>query len=208
MVNGAGGAGGAWAASGRGPPSAGPGDYLPTPVDNGRVRLAVAPFARGPPALSLTLVLTCDAPRSRHHGVVNKFVESAADGLSSLSSRTAATLSNMCPEYGATCSLVAGGTPRTLRYLEVTGRRAGTRWPWWSSTPGPGLFPRPTAAPSRSFSECWNSTFDSIEPSGGRPQAATDRVRVARGLGGASPWLVHPSRISGTGEVARFDAER
>src|SRR5437899_11178627 len=57
----------------------------------------------------------------RRHGVVDKFVEFCGDGLSSLSVPDRATLSNMCPEYGATSALFPVDA-QTLRYLEVTGR--------------------------------------------------------------------------------------
>jgi aconitate hydratase len=40
----------------------------------------------------------------RAHGVVGRFVEFFGDGLSTLSTADRATLSNMCPEYGATAA--------------------------------------------------------------------------------------------------------
>src|SRR5437899_5310582 len=90
--------------------------YLPTPVVVG-VQLAGA-LRPGATATDLVLTLT---EMLRSHGVVNKFVEFCGDGLSSLSVPDRATLSNMCPEYGATASLFPVDQ-QSLRYLEVTGR--------------------------------------------------------------------------------------
>ncbi len=67
-------------------------------------------------ALTLTKIL-------REKGVVNMFVEFFGEGVKSLSLPDRATLSNMCPEYGATIAIfpVDG---ETLRYMEMTGRSA------------------------------------------------------------------------------------
>ncbi len=57
----------------------------------------------------------------RRKGVVGKFVEFFGPGVTELSLADRATLSNMSPEYGATCAIfpVDG---KTLDYLELTGR--------------------------------------------------------------------------------------
>lgn len=53
--------------------------------------------------------------------VVGKFVEFFGDGVESLSVTDRATLSNMCPEYGATMALFPVDT-KTIEYLKMTGR--------------------------------------------------------------------------------------
>ena len=53
--------------------------------------------------------------------VVGKFVEFCGDGLSSLSLSERSTISNMAPEYGATCGLFPMDN-ETLKYLKLTGR--------------------------------------------------------------------------------------
>lgn len=68
------------------------------------------------------LVLTV-AEKLRAHGVVGKFVEFYGPGLDSLSLADRATIANMSPEYGATCSFFAVDA-ETLRYMELTGRDA------------------------------------------------------------------------------------
>lgn len=57
----------------------------------------------------------------RKHNVVGKFVEFTGDGLNSLTLADRATISNMAPEYGATCGFFPVDE-ETLKYLELTGR--------------------------------------------------------------------------------------
>ena len=87
--------------------------FLPQPVVIG-VRMTGA-LPAGTTATDLVLTLT---EMLRAHGVVGKFVEFFGDGLSSLSIADRATLSNMCPEYGATASYFPVDD-ETLRYLHV-----------------------------------------------------------------------------------------
>ncbi len=57
----------------------------------------------------------------RKHNVVGKFVEFYGDGITQLPLPDRATLSNMCPEYGATLALFPVDE-ETLNYLRMTGR--------------------------------------------------------------------------------------
>ncbi len=57
----------------------------------------------------------------RNHGVVGKFVEFFGKGMSNLSLADRATISNMAPEYGATCGFFPIDK-ETLKYLELTGK--------------------------------------------------------------------------------------
>jgi len=65
-------------------------------------------------ALTLTKLL-------RERGVVGKFVEFFGDGVENLSVPDRATVSNMCPEYGATIAIFPVDK-MTLDYLKMTGR--------------------------------------------------------------------------------------
>lgn len=67
-------------------------------------------------ALTLTRLL-------RSKGVVGMFVEFFGEGVKNLSLPDRATLSNMCPEYGATIALFPVDE-ETLRYMKSTGRSA------------------------------------------------------------------------------------
>lgn len=58
----------------------------------------------------------------RKTGVVGKFVEFFGEGLKSLSLADRATMSNMCPEYGATVGFFPVDK-NTLDYLALTGRK-------------------------------------------------------------------------------------
>ena len=57
----------------------------------------------------------------REKGVVGKFVEFFGDGLKNLTLPDRATISNMCPEYGATIAFFPVDN-KTLEYMKVTGR--------------------------------------------------------------------------------------
>ena len=71
-------------------------------------------------ATATDLVLTV-TQMLRAKGVVGKFVEFYGEGLSNLSLADRATISNMAPEYGATCGFFPIDE-ETVRYLEFTGR--------------------------------------------------------------------------------------
>lgn len=66
------------------------------------------------------LVLTVTA-ELRKKGVVGKFVEFFGPGLDTLSLANRATISNMAPEYGATCGFFPTDD-ETLNYLRLSGR--------------------------------------------------------------------------------------
>ena len=57
----------------------------------------------------------------RNHGVVGKFVEFYGDGLNHLSLSDRSTISNMAPEYGATCGFFSTDK-ETIKYLELSGK--------------------------------------------------------------------------------------
>ena len=57
----------------------------------------------------------------RERGVVGKFVEFYGSGLSSLTLADRATISNMAPEYGATCGFFPVDS-ELISYMELTGR--------------------------------------------------------------------------------------
>lgn len=72
----------------------------------------------GATATDLVLVVT---DMLRKKGVVGKFVEFFGDGLNNLPLADRATISNMAPEYGATCGMFPIDQ-ETLNYLTFTGR--------------------------------------------------------------------------------------
>ncbi|HSX20550.1 MAG TPA: aconitate hydratase AcnA [Gammaproteobacteria bacterium] len=71
-------------------------------------------------ATATDLVLTV-TEMLRKKGVVGKFVEFFGDGIEHLTIADRATISNMSPEYGATCGIFPIDQ-ETLKYLRLTGR--------------------------------------------------------------------------------------
>ncbi|MFN8911675.1 MAG: aconitate hydratase AcnA, partial [Alphaproteobacteria bacterium] len=72
----------------------------------------------GTTATDLVLTIT---QMLRNKGVVNKFVEFYGEGLSSLAVADRATISNMAPEYGATCGYFPVDE-ETMKYLKLSAR--------------------------------------------------------------------------------------
>ena len=146
--------------------------FLPQPVVIGVRTLGALP--PGTTATDLVLTLT---EMLRNHGVVGSFVEFFGDGLSSLSVADRATLSNMCPEYGATSAYFPVDV-ETLRYLAFTGRGDAVdlveRY-----TKEQGLF-RSDGDQEPLFSEVLSLDLSSIEPSVAGPKRPQDRVPLGR----------------------------
>ena len=173
--------------------------YLPLPVVVGvRTTGALRP---GATATDLVLTLT---EMLRKHGVVNKFVEFCGSGLSSLSVPDRATLSNMCPEYGATSSLFPVDE-QTLRYLETTGRDQELIQLVEQYTRAQGLF-RTVESATPVFTELLELDLDAVEPSVAGPKRPQDRVPLP------GVWQSFKSAFAmdekpTNNDVARFDSE-
>src|SRR4051794_24626924 len=144
--------------------------FLPWPVVVGVKLTGTMPA--GTTATDLVLTLT---QMLRAHGVVGKFVEFYGDGLSSLTVEDRATLSNMCPEYGATASFFPADH-QTIRYLRNTGRGDVVdlveRY-----TQEQGLF-RTDDDPDPQFTETLGLDLSSVEPSVAGPRRPQDRVAL------------------------------
>src|ERR1700716_2815593 len=147
--------------------------YLPIPIVVG-VRF-IGALPAGSTATDLVLTLT---EMLRKHGVVEKFVEFCGDGLSSLSVPDRATLSNMCPEYGATSALFPVDE-QTLRYLDVTGRSREQIDLVERYTKEQGLF-RKDGDPTPKFSELLELDLSKVEPSLAGPKRPQDRAPLPK----------------------------
>src|ERR1700737_4336965 len=173
--------------------------YLPTPVVVG-VRMSGA-LRPGATATDLVLTLT---EMLRRHGVVNKFVEFCGAGLSSLSVPDRATLSNMCPEYGATSSFFPVDA-QTLRYLETTGREPQLIELVEQYTQAQGMF-RTDDSPTPVFSELLDLALDKVEPSVAGPKRPQDRVALPRVWESFKTAFAMDDKPSNN-DVARFESE-
>ncbi len=145
--------------------------FLPPPIVLG-VRVTGS-LPAGTTATDLVLTLT---QMLRARGVVGKFVEFFGPGCSSLELADRATLSNMCPEYGATAAYWPVDA-ETLRYLRLTGRGDGVdlveRY-----TKEQGLF-RTDADPEPFFGEAVDLDLAAVEPSLAGPKRPQDRVPLS-----------------------------
>jgi len=74
-----------------------------------------------PPGCTATDLVLTVVKMLRQRGVVGKFVEFFGSGLNNLSLADRATISNMAPEYGATCGIFPIDE-ELLSYLRLTGR--------------------------------------------------------------------------------------
>jgi aconitate hydratase len=144
--------------------------FMPQPLMVG-VRMTGS-LAPGTTATDLVLTLT---QMLRAHGVVGRFVEFFGDGLSTLSTADRATMSNMCPEYGATAAFFPVDD-ETLRYLTFTGRDrlvdVVERY-----TKEQGLF-RSDGDPDPVFTEVLDLDLSAIVPSLAGPKRPQDRVAL------------------------------
>jgi aconitate hydratase len=173
--------------------------YLPTPDVVG-VRFSGA-LPAGSTATDLVLTLT---EMLRKHGVVGRFVEFCGAGLTSLSVADRATLSNMCPEYGATSALFPVDQ-QTLRYLEVTGRDRDLIDLVERYTKEQGLF-RTDESDTPVFNELLELDLGTIVPSLAGPKRPQDRSPLAT-VWDSFKLAFEDSNQPEYVEVGRFDSE-
>src|SRR5438445_772814 len=112
----------------------------------------------------------------RRRGVVGRFVEFTGPGLSHLGLADRATISNMCPEYGATAALFPVDD-ETLRYLRLTGRSEEQVDLVERYTKEQGLF-RTDASPDPVFNDLLELDLATVEPSLAGPRRPQDRVTL------------------------------
>src|SRR5215211_3701610 len=113
----------------------------------------------------------------RAHGVVGKFVEFYGEGLSKLSLPDRATIANMAPEYGATCSFFPVDA-ETTKYLLGTGRDEELAELVEAYCKQQGLW-RTDETPDPRFSETLELDMDTVESSLAGPRRPQDRLALA-----------------------------
>lgn len=125
----------------------------------------------GVTATDLVLVIT---EMLRKKGVVGKFVEFYGEGLNALSLADRATISNMAPEYGATCGFfpIDG---ETIKYLELTGREKEQISLIKSYSKEQGLW-RDDNAVDPIFTDSISLDLSKVEPCIAGPKRPQDRI--------------------------------
>jgi aconitate hydratase len=124
-------------------------------------------------ATATDLVLTV-TQALRKLGVVGKFVEFYGPGVAGLALADRATISNMAPEYGATCGIFPVDA-ETLRYLRLTGRSEEQVALVEAYYQAQGLF-HTAATPEAEYTETLQLDLSSVEPSVAGPKRPQDRV--------------------------------
>jgi len=134
----------------------------------------VGSLPAGTTATDLVLTVT---ERLRKHGVVGKFVEFFGAGLANLTLADRATLSNMCPEYGATVAIfpIDG---MTIDYLRLTGRDEASVALVEAYAKAQGLY-ADAHAPEAAYNEVIELDLSTVEPSLAGPKRPQDRVSLA-----------------------------
>ncbi len=124
-------------------------------------------------ATATDLVLTV-TQMLRAHGVVGKFVDFFGPGLNQLPLADRATISNMAPEYGATCGIFPIDD-ESLRYLALSGRSDEQIALVEAYARAQGMF-RTDDAPDADYSSILKLDMSDVVPSLAGPKRPQDRV--------------------------------
>ena len=128
----------------------------------------------GVTATDLVLTVT---QRLRAAAVVDKFVEFFGAGVEALSLPDRATLSNMCPEYGATIGFFPPDA-ETMRYLRLTGRDETHVDMVEAYLKAQGIFGIPRLGEVE-YSDVLEIDLTEIEPSVAGPKRPQDRIALS-----------------------------
>jgi aconitate hydratase len=128
-------------------------------------------LCEGATATDLVLTVT---QALRKLGVVGKFVEFYGPGVAALPLADRATISNMAPEYGATCGIFPVDA-ETLRYLRLTGRGEEQIALVEAYYKEQGLF-HTASSPEAEYTQTLELDLGQVEPSVAGPRRPQDRV--------------------------------
>src|SRR3984957_4918334 len=113
----------------------------------------------------------------RNHGVVGAFVECYGPGVAALPLETRATIGNMSPEYGATCTMFPIDQV-TIDYMRVSGRADEPRALVGAYAKAQGLWHTADGV-EPVYSEYATLDLADVEPSLAGPSRPQDRVSLA-----------------------------
>jgi aconitate hydratase len=131
----------------------------------------IGKLREGATATDLVLTVT---QALRKLGVVGKFVEFYGPGIAELPLADRATISNMAPEYGATCGIFPVDA-ETLRYLRLTGRSEEQIALVEAYYKEQGLF-HTSSSPEAVYTQTLDLDLATVEPSVAGPKRPQDRV--------------------------------
>ncbi|MFT5047099.1 MAG: aconitate hydratase [Porticoccaceae bacterium] len=159
-------------------------------------------------ATATDLVLTV-TQMLRAHGVVGKFVDFHGDGLSELSLADRATISNMSPEFGATCAMFPIDS-ETIRYLSLTGRTDAHVERVEAYARAQGMWRSDGDQPAR-YSDALELDLAIVEPSIAGPKRPQDRIALNEASQCFSEYLIEAGQLEKTpsenDQQAVFDSE-
>ena len=112
----------------------------------------------------------------RQEGVVGKFVEFFGHGLDSLPLADRATISNMAPEYGATCGIFPIDI-ETIKYLQLSGRSAEQTALVETYAKAQGMW-RDASTPTARYTKVLKLDISSVQPSLAGPRRPQDRITL------------------------------
>jgi aconitate hydratase len=130
------------------------------------------------PGVTATDVVLTLTERLRQHGVVGAFLEFFGDGVASLGVQDRATISNMSPEYGATCALFPVDRA-VLDYLALTRGDPDLVDLVERYTKAQGLFRDDEDTTTLAFATVVDFALDDVEPCMAGPRRPQDRVTFA-----------------------------
>src|ERR1022692_1368602 len=159
----------------------------------------------GSTATDLVLTVT---EMLRKKGVVGKFVEFFGPGLRALPLADRATISNMAPEYGATCGIFPVDD-ETLRYLRLSGRSEELVAIVEAYYKEQGLF-HTVDTPEAEYTDVVDLDLATIEPCIAGPKRPQDRVLLsasATSFEQALPTLLKPGQTIPPKQGARWEGE-
>lgn len=140
-------------------------------------------------ALKVTQVL-------RQRGVVNKFVEFFGPGVSKLPLADRATISNMAPEYGATCGYFAIDE-ESLNYMRLTGRDEEHIQVVESYLKANNMFFDPSLEPV--YTDVLEIKLDEIEPNLSGPKRPQDLIPLSEMKARYHEAVTAPMGVQGFG---------
>lgn len=135
----------------------------------------------------------------RNQGVVGKFVEFYGEGVSNITVEDRSTVSNMCPEYGATAAYFPIDD-KTLDYLHISGRSQEQISLVEQYYKAQGMY-RTDDSPEPMFTTTLELDLSTIEPSLAGPKRPQDKINLRDMKKSFSDILTAPVSTGGYGLV-------